>query len=56
MLTDRDIVLKAIAEGKDITRTWSPSYAEGKAVTIGADDSIDEALRNHDRGRCAGCR
>jgi CBS domain-containing protein len=45
MLTDRDIVLKVVAQGKDPSSTRAGELAEGKPVTIGADDSIDEALR-----------
>lgn len=45
MLTDRDIVVKAIAQGKDPSRTTASELAEGKPVTIGADDSAEEALR-----------
>ncbi len=44
MLTDRDIVIKVIAEGKDPNSTKAGELGEGKPVTIGADDSIDEAL------------
>jgi CBS domain-containing protein len=44
MLTDRDIVVKAIAEGRDPSTTTAGSLAEGKPVTIGADDSIEQAL------------
>ncbi len=44
MLTDRDIVIKCIAEGGDPSTTRADSFAEGKPVTIGADDSVDEAL------------
>ncbi len=45
MLTDRDIVVKVIAEGQDPEQVTVGSLAEGKPVTIGADDSLDEALR-----------
>jgi CBS domain-containing protein len=45
MLTDRDIVVKVLAEGKDPDSTTAGELAEGKPVTIGADDSVDEALR-----------
>ena len=45
MLTDRDIVVKVIAQGKDPNSTKAGELGEGKPVTIGADDSIDEALR-----------
>lgn len=44
MLTDRDIVVKVIAEGRDVTSTTAGELAEGKPVTIGADDSIHEAI------------
>ena len=45
MLTDRDIVVKAIAEGKSPEETTAGELGEGKPVTIGADDSAEEALR-----------
>jgi CBS domain-containing protein len=44
MLTDRDIVVKALAQGKDPAKTRAGELAQGKPVTIGADDSVDEAL------------
>ncbi|MEV1131816.1 CBS domain-containing protein [Agromyces sp. NPDC049794] len=44
MLTDRDIVVKCIADGGDPTSVTAGSLAEGKPVTIGADDDIREAL------------
>ena len=47
MITDRDIVVKVLAEGKDpgSTKVGEIAQGDGKTVTIGADDSIDEALR-----------
>jgi CBS domain-containing protein len=45
MLTDRDIVVKVLAQDKDPGTTTAGDMAQGKPVTIGADDSIDEALR-----------
>ena len=45
MITDRDIVVKVIAEGKDPKSTKVSELAEGKPVTIGADDSVEDALR-----------
>ncbi len=47
MLTDRDIVVKALAQGKDpsSTRAGELGQGDGKVVTVGADDSIDDALR-----------
>jgi CBS domain-containing protein len=44
MLTDRDIVVKVIAQGKDPGSTKAGELGQGKPVTIGADDSVDEAL------------
>ena len=45
MLTDRDIVVKVLAEGKDPGSTKAGELGEGKPVTIGADDSVKEALQ-----------
>ena len=47
MLTDRDIVVRVLAEGKDpsSTKAGELGQGDGQTVTIGADDSIDEALR-----------
>jgi CBS domain-containing protein len=45
MLTDRDIVVKVLAAGKDPAATKAGDLGEGKPVTIGADDSVDEALQ-----------
>ena len=45
MLTDRDIVVKVLAQGKDPSSTTAGELGEGKPVTIGADDSVDEALQ-----------
>jgi CBS domain-containing protein len=44
MLTDRDIVVKVLAKGKDPGSTKAGELGEGKPVTIGADDSVEEAL------------
>jgi CBS domain-containing protein len=44
MLTDRDIVVKVLAQGKDPGSTRAGELGEGKPVTIGADDSVEEAL------------
>jgi CBS domain-containing protein len=45
VVTDRDIVVKCIADGRDPATVTAGQFGEGKPVTIGADDSIDEALR-----------
>jgi CBS domain-containing protein len=45
MLTDRDIVVKCIADGGDPAQTMAGSFGQGKPVTIGADDDTSEILR-----------
>ena len=47
MLSDRDIVVKVLAKGKDpaSVKAGELGQGDGQTVTIGADDSIDEALR-----------
>ena len=45
MITDRDIVVKCVADGADPKSTEVGSLAEGKPITIGADDDVEEALR-----------
>jgi CBS domain-containing protein len=44
MITDRDIVLKCVADGHDTTSMKVEEYAGDEVVTIGADDSVEEAL------------
>ncbi|MGA8117801.1 MAG: CBS domain-containing protein [Actinocatenispora sp.] len=46
MLTDRDIVIKVLAEGKDPSGTRVGEVAQGdrSVVTIGADDDVSELL------------
>ena len=46
MITDRDIAVKVVAQGKDPKKTKVSEIADQpEVVTIGADDSIDEALK-----------
>ena len=45
MITDRDIVVKVLAEGKDAAGTKVVDLIQGEVITIGADDSVEEALR-----------
>ncbi|MCX5309102.1 CBS domain-containing protein [Streptomyces sp. NBC_00160] len=45
MLTDRDIVTKVLAVGKDPATCKAGDLAQGEAVTIGADDDASEILR-----------
>jgi len=44
VITDRDIVVNCVAEGLDATEVKVEQYAGDEVVTIGADDSIEEAL------------
>ena len=45
MVTDRDIVTKVIAEGRDPAQVRAIELETGNPVTIGADDSIEEAAQ-----------
>ena len=49
MITDRDIVLNCVAEGMDTTQARVEEYAGDEVVTIGADDSVEEALATMSR-------
>lgn len=52
VVTDRDIVVKAVAAGKDPAATKVADIADqGEVVTIGADDSVDEAIETMKRHR-----
>jgi CBS domain-containing protein len=44
MLTDRDIVVKVLAEGRDPGEVRAEELSQGEAVTIGADDDAGELL------------
>jgi CBS domain-containing protein len=44
MVTDRDIVVRCIADNGDPQTVRAGELARGKPVTIGADDPLDEAL------------
>jgi CBS domain-containing protein len=51
MVTDRDIVIKCLADGGDPGRTRAGELAEGKPVTVGADDDVDvvlQTMKDHD--------
>jgi CBS domain-containing protein len=45
MITDRDIVVKCIADGGDPRGTKVSELAGDEVVTIGADDPVEEILR-----------
>ena len=42
MITDRDIAIRVVAEGRDPNTVKVSEMQQGEAVTIGADDPIDE--------------
>ncbi len=45
MITDRDIVVKVLAQGMDPATTKVIDLVQGEVVTIGADDSVEDAMR-----------
>ncbi|MFD4716647.1 CBS domain-containing protein [Streptomyces sp. NPDC058430] len=45
VVTDRDIVVKVLSEGKNPAHAEAGELAQGEAVTIGADDDAVEMLR-----------
>jgi CBS domain-containing protein len=49
MLTDRDIVIKVLAARRDPGAVTAGELAEGKPVTIGADDDAEEILETMSR-------
>ncbi|OEJ42141.1 histidine kinase [Streptomyces agglomeratus] len=44
MLTDRDIVVKALGAGKDPNSTRAAELAQGEVVCVQADDSVEQVL------------
>ncbi|MCW2948034.1 MAG: putative signal transduction protein with domain [Actinoallomurus sp.] len=45
LLTDRDIVVRAVAEGRDLTGTRLAEVCSAGIVTVSPDDGADAALR-----------
>lgn len=45
MVTDRDIVVKCLATGGDPRTVLARELGEGKPVTIGADDTVEDAIK-----------
>lgn len=45
IITDRDIVTKCLAAGKDPAQTQASELAQGKPFYVDADDDIDQVLR-----------
>lgn len=44
MLTDRDIVVKVLAEGRDPSATLAGELGQGKPFTIEADDPVEHVM------------
>ncbi|CAN5153275.1 CBS domain-containing protein [soil metagenome] len=44
-ITDRDIVVRCVADGGDPSSVTVADFAGDEVVTIGADDSVEEVLR-----------
>lgn len=44
MITDRDIVIRGLAADRDPSTAKVADMTDGKPVTVGADDSVEEAL------------
>ena len=51
MITDRDIVVEVLAAGKDPADIKAGELGGEEVITIGADDSIEEALKTMARGK-----
>jgi CBS domain-containing protein len=45
VITDRDVAVKVVAAGLDPRTTTVGDISEDEVVTIGADDSVEDALR-----------
>jgi CBS domain-containing protein len=45
IVTDRDIVVRVVAEGRDPNATTVSEIASTKLVTVSPDDELDEALK-----------
>ena len=56
IITDRDIVIRCVADGNDPGTTTAGSLCDGPPVTIGADDPVEDVLSTMAGIRCGGCR
>ncbi|MFD0277673.1 CBS domain-containing protein [Kitasatospora sp. NPDC127111] len=45
IITDRDIVLKCVAEGRDPAQVTAGELAEGRPMTVEADEDAEQVLR-----------
>jgi signal-transduction protein with cAMP-binding, CBS, and nucleotidyltransferase domain len=44
IVTDRDLVIEALARGLDVTQTEIGRFADGKLAAVSADASLDDAI------------
>ncbi|GAB3498009.1 CBS domain-containing protein [Nocardiopsis coralliicola] len=51
LITDRDITVRAVAEGKDPATATAGGLNQGEAVTIGADDPVETLFQTLVRHR-----
>ncbi|MEW2392572.1 CBS domain-containing protein [Streptomyces venezuelae] len=49
VVTDRDITVKVLGKGLDAAEVEAGTLAQGEAVTIGADDGVDEVFETMTR-------
>lgn len=49
MLTDRDVVVKVIAQGRDAGEVTAAEFAQGPVATVSPDDSLEDALETMTR-------
>ncbi|WP_409234574.1 CBS domain-containing protein [Streptomyces sp. PA5.6] len=49
VVTDRDIAVKVLGKGLDAAEVEAGTLAQGEAVTIGADDGVDEVFETMTR-------
>ena len=45
LVTDRDIIVRAVAEGRDVTSTTVQDVASKDLVTVAPDEDLDRALQ-----------
>jgi CBS domain-containing protein len=51
MLTDRDIVVKVLAAGKDPAQTKAGELGEGAPVTVSTDDPVESVLETMEQNK-----
>jgi CBS domain-containing protein len=51
MITDRDIAIRVVAEGRDPNTVMVGDLQQGEAVTIGADDPVEDLMATMARAK-----